>query len=239
MFIPSHHVLPTLIRPLLNSPSTLSPSSYDITFMTMHCTHYVISTILWCWEAQHQAQDFWCPLTTADTRGRIDRNTADDRPPNATLGCYCPSFYEGALLPDVQPGWTSVSLHGCPSSCFQSVKIQCAWVQWDYFFPGVGFGISLCWNLRGFCQPISPACQSASDWQQTHLLHQALLPDFCVLPLLRHHFVPLARSLMKMLNSSGLSQALWLITTAFRGTLCCWSHSCEPSSWATFQSISL
>lgn len=132
------------------------------------------------------------------------------------------------------------SPRGGSSSCLQSAKTQSAMIHWDYFFAAVGFSISLCWTLRGSCQPISPGCQSASEWQETHLLHQVLLPDFCcVLPLLRCYFVPLARSLEMMLNSSGLSKALWLITTAFRGTLCGWSHSHEPSRWATSQSISL
>lgn len=169
-------------------------------------------------------------LTIADTGSRIG-------PPNATLDAIALPFIRVLcclMFNLVSP----ISPHGCSSRYFQSVKIQSGWVQWDYFFPGVGFGNSLCWTLRGSCQPTSAACQSASEWQQTHILHQALLPDFfCVLPLLRLHFVPLARFLMKTLNSSDLSQALWLVDdNSLQETLHCWSHSCELSSWATFQS---
>lgn len=209
----------------------------------MHCTHYVIFTTLWYWEAQHQAQDSWCALTTADTRGKIDRNTADDCPPNTTLDATALPFMRVlcCLMFNAVP---PVSPRGCSSSCFQSVKIKSAWVQWDYFFPGVGFGISLCSNLRG--QPISPACQSASEWQQTHQLHQALLPDFHhVLPLLRHHFVPLARPLMKILNSSGLSHMIdhnspMIDHNSLQGdSVLLITFTWTQQLWATFQSISL
>lgn len=99
---------------------------------------------------------------------------AHDCPPNATLHAIALLFMRVfccLMFNLVSP----VSPHGCSSSCFQSVKIQSAWVQWDYFFPGVGFSISHCWTLRGSCQPISPACQSVSEWQQSQLLHRALL----------------------------------------------------------------
>lgn len=103
LFIRSHHILPTLIRSLLNSLCTLSPCLYDRcsnpfnTFMAMHCTHYIISTRIMV--LMSQTQDSWCRLTTADTRGRTDLLMTVLLMPPWMLLSFC---HNSALLPDVQ-----------------------------------------------------------------------------------------------------------------------------------------
>lgn len=119
----------------------------------MHCTHYIISAKLWYWEVQHQTQDSWFLLTTADTRGRTDQlMTALLMPPWMLL-----SFPSQTCSAAWCSAWCPRSPSGGSSSCFQS-----ALVHWLYFFPDVGFGITLCWTLRG---PVHFSSLSRCLWE--------------------------------------------------------------------------